>query len=189
MRMIRIAASVALLSTVVVGRVAGQISFGVAGLYATLSGSDFTGTNAGIGADAQVRLALGSGFTLGGGAQFTSHGVDGFNEKFNVIGIFAEPRYVFAAGASKVHPYLVGRGGWLRQSISSGGNELKATGFFFGGGGGLVVGLGPSVSLDISAILASINFGEQELNGSPTGFKPNGTSLALRAGILFGGGQ
>ncbi len=188
MRTIRFAASLALLSAVGVGSVAGQVSFGVAGLYATLSGSDFSGTNAGIGADGQVRFSLGSAVTLGAGAQYTTHSVDGISENFNVIGIFAEPRYMFAAGASKVHPYLAGRGGWLRQSISSGGNDLKASGFFFGGGGGLVVGLGTSASLDLSVIFASVNFGEQELNGSPTGFKPSGTSLALRAGILFGGG-
>jgi hypothetical protein len=34
----------------------------------------------------------------------------------------------------------------------------------------------------------SVNFGEQELTAAQTGFKPNGTSLALRAGVLFGGG-
>ena len=189
MRTIHIAAGLALLSTVVVSPVAGQVMLGVGGLYATLSGSDFAGTNAGIGGDGQLRFTLGSAFTLGGGVQHTTHSVGGLSEKFNVIGIFAEPRYLFAAGAAKVHPYVMGRGGWLRHRISSGGNELKATGFFFGGGGGFVVGLAPSVSLDISAILASINFGEQELNGSPNGFKPNGTSLALRAGILIGGGQ
>jgi hypothetical protein len=32
-----------------------------------------------------------------------------------------------------------------------------------------------------------VNFGEQKLNGAGTGFSPNGTAVALRLGLVFGG--
>jgi hypothetical protein len=168
--------------------VVAQVSFNVAGLYATLSGSDFQGTNAGSGADGQIRFPLGqAGLSLGAGAQWTSHSVDGIDPNWSVIGVFGEPRYVFkTGGSSQLAPYIAGRAGWLHESISDGTDKLSASGFYFGGGGGLLIGLG-GVNLDIGVLFASVNFGEVDLNGSSTGFKPSGTSLALRAGLAFGG--
>ncbi len=136
-----------------------QVSFNVAGLYVSLSGSDFQGTNAGIGADGQVRFRLApSPITLGIGAQYTTHSVDGISENFNVWGVFVEPRYAFPSGASQVKPYLAARGGYLHQGISSGGNSLSADGFDIGAGGGILVGLG-GVDLDIGFLFALVNFG------------------------------
>jgi len=188
MRFIRPALVVAFIVFVMARPGAAQVSFNVAGLYATLSGDDFQGTNAGIGADGQIRFPLGqAGLSLGAGVQLTSHSVDGIDPNWSVIGVFGEPRYVFnTGGSSQLSPYIAGRAGWLHESISDGTDKLSASGFYFGGGGGLLIGLG-GVNLDIGVLFASVKFGELDLNGSSTGFKPSGTSLALRAGLAFGG--
>lgn len=162
-----------------------QVTVGIAGLYATLSGNDFQGTNAGFGGDVQVRAGLGPSFSLGGGIQFTTHSTD-ISANWKVFGVFGEPRYLFATSSSGVKPFVTGRVGWIHESISSSGNDGSASGYYFGAGGGLLVGLGGSASLDVSAVFASVNFGDLKVNGSSTGFSPSGTSLALRVGILFG---
>ncbi len=164
-----------------------QVSFDVGGLYVSLSGNDFQGVNAGIGVDGQVRFRLmPSALTLGIGGQYTTHSVDGISPNFNVYGVFVEPRYPFPSGASQIKPYLAVRGGYVHQSISQGGNSASASGFLIGGGGGILVGLG-GVDLDIGFLFGLVNFGEVKANGSPTGFSPSGSAIALRAGVVFGG--
>jgi hypothetical protein len=87
-----------------------QVKIGVAGLYASLGGDDFQGTDAGLGGDAQVRFALSPTFTLGGGVQFTSHDNNFADGNINVLGVFAEPRYHIAmSGAGALRPYLAAR--------------------------------------------------------------------------------
>jgi hypothetical protein len=182
---------VAVITLLVVGPgarpAAAQVSFGVGGLYATLSGDDFQDTNAGFGLDGQVRFRAGSGFSIGAGAQWTTHSVVGIDPNWSVIGVFGEPRYEFAAGDGTLRPYLWGRGGWIRARIADGPDELTQNGFYVGGGGGLVIAAGGMASLDVGVLLAAVNFGEQQFNGQGTGFKPSGSSLALRAGLLVGG--
>jgi hypothetical protein len=165
---------------------AAQVSFDVGGLYVSLGGNDFQGVNAGIGGEAQIRFPLGHSFSFGGGAQYTTHSVDGIDPNFNVWGILAEPRYELAVTGSPVKPYLGARFVYLHSSISSGGNSLTANGFVFAGGGGLMIGAG-TVNLDVGVLFGIANFSEQQLNGSGTGFSPNGSAIALRAGIAFGG--
>lgn len=164
-----------------------QVSFDVGALYVSLSGNDFQGVNAGIGLDGQARFPVGTGtFSVGVGGQYTTHSVDGIDPNFNVWGIFGEPRYAFPSGASQIKPYVAGRVGYVHSSISSGGNTLGSGGFMFGGGGGIVIGLG-GVNLDIGFLFAAVNFNEQKLNGTGTGFSPSGSAVALRAGLVFGG--
>jgi len=186
MRYLRVVALAGLLLAAV-RPVSAQVAFNVAGLYASLSGNDFQGTNAGIGGDGQVRFRLApSPITLGIGGQYTTHSVDGIDPNFNVWGVFVEPRYAFPSGASQIKPYIAARGGYVHQSISDQSNTLSADGFEVGAGGGILIGLG-GVDLDIGFLFALVNFGEQKLNGSGTGFSPSGNAVALRAGLQFGG--
>jgi len=162
-----------------------QVAFNVAGLYITLAGNDFQTTNAGIGADAQVRFRLApSPITLGIGGQFTTHTIDNVQPNAKVWGVFLEPRYGLPSGDSPIKPYFSARGAYLHQSTSQGGNTASADGILIGAGGGLLIGLG-GLNLDVGALFALANFGEVKINGSGTGFKPNGTAVALRAGIQF----
>ena len=162
-----------------------QAAVDVGGLYVSLSGTDFSAVNGGIGGDAQLRFHLLSPITLGIGGQYTTHSVDNLNPNFNVWGAFVEPRFELPAGASPIRPYLAGRGAYLHQSTSQGTTSASASGFLIGGGGGLLIGLG-GVHLDVGFLFALANFGEVKINGTGTGFKPNGTVVALRAGLYFG---
>jgi hypothetical protein len=87
--------------------------FGVEGgvLYATVDGSDFEGTSAGMGFQIQGRLLL-QGVSLGAGLLRTSHAVEGSTDNLVVTGFLFEPRYTFPT-ASSPHPFVNARFGFL----------------------------------------------------------------------------
>ena len=164
-----------------------QASFEVGGLYVSLSGTDFQAVNGGIGGDAQLRFRLGpSPISLGIGGQYTTHGVDNVTPNFNVWGAFIEPRVALLPGGSPIRHYLAARGAYLHQSTSQNATSATANGVLVGGGGGLLLGLG-GMHLDVGVLVALAKFGEVKINGAGTGFKPNGTVMVLRAGLVFGG--
>ncbi len=169
---------------------AAQASLGIAGLYASLGGSDFDGIGSGIGGEASVWFPAGTSFMIGGGAHYTSHGIDGIDENLSVLAIFVEPRYRFQTGG-KVKPYIAGRAAWARNSASSGGVDISATGFYFGGGGGLMVPVGAKLDLDFEVLFNSVSFGDVDVDGtSQSGTDASGTALVARVGLLFRlGGQ
>ncbi len=168
-----------------------SFSFSGSGLYATLNGSDFAGINAGLGVDLQLRYHAKGGVSVGGGFQYTSHGIDGFSEKYGVSAFFGEVRYAFERAASpSLTPYLGARIALAHYGISSGGSELKANGTAFGPTGGLLVRLNPTTQLDVGVAWFSIHFGDAELDGSTQpDTKSSGSALALRVGVAFGFGK
>jgi hypothetical protein len=91
-----------------------------------------------------------------------------------------------AAGRGKPDQTLPGgpRGAFLHQSTQN-GTSATADGVLLGGGGGILFGLG-GMHLDVGALVALAKFGEVKINGAGTGFKPNGTVVVLRAGLVFG---
>lgn len=166
----------------------GGVALEFAGLYATLSGSDFQGINAGFGGDAQVRF--GGRLSLGLGAQYTSHGNDVVPDNSKVIGIFAEPRITFHVPASPITPYVGARVGWMNSSISSGGTDIKSSGYEAGATGGVMFRAGPMVQIVLAAVFASVHFGDQKVNGaSQANSDTSGSSLAIRAGVRIGLGH
>lgn len=172
---------------VVSARPAGaQASFEVGGLFVSLSGTDFRAVNGGIGGDGQVRFRLGpSPVSVGIGGQYTTHSVDNIAPHFNVWGAFIEPRVGLLPGGSPIRPYLAARGAYLHQSTAQNSTSATANGVLIGGGGGVLLGLG-GIHLDVGALVALAKFGEVKINGAGTGFKPNGTVVVFRAGLVFG---
>jgi hypothetical protein len=163
-----------------------QIGFGVAGLYASLNGSDFDGTDAGIGVDGQVRFSIGGSGSLGIGGQYTRHGIQGISDNLKVLGVFGEPRYYFSVPGS-LKPYLAGRAGYLRESISSGGIDASANGYLVGGGAGLLVNAAPLLHLDLTVLFIGVSFGDTTIDGTKVpDSSSHGSALALRIGVLFG---
>jgi hypothetical protein len=191
MRALRWAGLLAVCCALGTASAAAQASLGVAGLMASLGGDDFEGVDNGFGGEASVWFPAGTSFTIGGGAHYTSHGIEGIDENLSVLGIFAEPRYRFQAGG-KVKPYVAGRVGWVRESISSGGVDANASGFYFGGGGGLMVPVGAKLDLDFEVLFNSVSFGDIEVDGtSQPDTDSSGTALVARVALMFrlGGGQ
>lgn len=191
MRSYRVAAVTASLACYPVFLSAQSFSLGAGGLYAALNGSDFDGINAGWGGDVQFRYHAARGLSIGGGVQYTSHGVDGFNENYGVRAFFADARYAFERPSSpSVTPYLGARVALAHYGVSSGGNELTADGAAFGPVGGLLIDLTPTTQVDFGIAWFSVNFGDAQLNGTTqSGTDSHGSALALRAGVVFGFGK
>jgi hypothetical protein len=165
-----------------------KFSLEPAAYYATVSGDDFEGIDAGIGFDVQGRVKF-TALSLGLGYQRSSHGLEGIDENVNVSGIFVEPRYELGSAAS-IKPYLTARIGRVTQSIEAEGSELKASGMSFGGGLGVMVPLTSSVRLSTSASWNSLSLGEMEVDGDQIpDSKSSGSSVALRVGMSFSFGR
>ena len=164
-----------------------SFSFSGGGLYASLSGSDFQGTNAGIGPELQFRYHAASGFSIGGGVQYTSHDVDGISENYGVTGFFVEPRYAFQVQSSSIHPYLGARLALLNQKIEvSGIGKVTGSGTAFGASGGILLRLASAARLDIGVTWAKVSFGDAELDGTTIpDSDASGSALALRAAVVF----
>lgn len=166
-------------------------SFSIEGgaLYASVSGDDFEGTDAGMGFDAQARLAFG-GFSIGAGYQRTSHDIEGLEESASVSSFFVEPRLALPMGMSRVSPYLMGRIGRVSNSLEESGIEAEANGWSYGAGAGLNIAAASRVALNVSAFYNGLSFGDYEVDGSEiSDSNSSGGSFVLRAGLSVGLGR
>ena len=183
---------------------AAQASIGVGGQYLSFGGSDFEGTDAGMGLEGNVMFPAGKALMLGASAQWSTHNDAVLSDNTTALGIFAEGRYLFrSASGSKLTPYVGARAGWAQGTQtaqatelggSSGSVDASASGFAFGGGAGVMIALSPSLSLDVNGMMHTISFGDTHvkgnIDGTPVdqdlpGSKTSGTALQLRAGLSF----
>ena len=183
---------------------AAQTSIGVGGQYLSFGGSDFEGSDAGMGLEANVMFPAGKAFMVGASGQWSTHNDAVLSDNTTALGIFAEGRYLFrSTSGSKLTPYVSARGGWAQATQtaqasevggSSGSVDASASGFAFGGGAGVMIALSPSLSLDVNGMMHSVSFGDIHLQGTIDGTpinedvadtKTSGTALQLRAGLSF----
>src|SRR5512145_2340950 len=183
---------------------AAQASIGVGGQYLSFGGTDFDGTDAGMGLEANVLFPAGKAFMLGASGQWSTHNDANLSDNTTALGIFAEGRYLFrSTSGSKLTPFVGVRGGWAKGTqtaqaselgFSTGSLDLSTTGFVFGGGAGVMIALSPSVSLDVNGMMHTVSFGDFHAKGNLDGTpvdddipdsKSSGTALQLRAGISF----
>jgi hypothetical protein len=159
--------------------------------YATLDGSDYDGIDAGLGFDAQVRYQLAKAVSIGGGFQYTSHGVGGQTEDFHVRGFFADARYAFSpASTPKVMPYLGARFAATHWTVSFAGSEGSANGTAIGPVGGLLIRMGSATQLDVGVAYLALHFGDGKLDGvTQPNSSTSGSTLAMRFGFLVGFGK
>lgn len=171
-------------------RVAAQsaqaVSLQVSGLAGAITFRDTL--QFGAGAEAQVRLnrvlaSDGGVLSVGIGAQYTHHSFAA-GQRFDVAGVFLEPRYAFALSSERFFPYLSARFAVLRQSS----NVVDASyGFAAGGGVGIGYALGRNVNLDVGAAVLVQQFAHTTItaSGQPYSF---GTmpGYALKVGFSVG---
>lgn len=169
-----------------------RLSVQGSGLLLNLLGDSFEGTDAGYGFEAQVRFTP-SAFSFGVGLQYTSHGVEGLDDRATLIGGFFEPRYVFSTSSESLFPYLSGRFYAVRFSNENTEAQIKttSTGIAANGGGGVLVRLGPRVNADLGATFGYFRFGEFTFENLATGIEGtgegnNGSNLVVRLGLTFG---
>jgi opacity protein-like surface antigen len=160
-----------------------------AGLYATVNGDDFDGTDAGMGFDVQGRVRFAS-LSIGAGYQRTSHGTEFTSENGTLSGFFVEPRYGFA-GSGSFRPYISAKLGRVTQSLEAdfpefGPVEQKSSGFLYGFGGGLEFPVSPAVAFNVGASYNRVSFGDLEINGETLDDSDSsGSSVMLRVGLGF----
>lgn len=138
-------------------------------------------------------------FSLGGGVQRTTHGVEFNDEDLAVLSLFAEPRMRFTLAASpRLMPYVAARVGYSKLSsevlVDDGADEftvdVETSGIMFGGGAGLLFALTPNAAIDAGAHFNSTGYGDVEVSGfgeSETIPDSDGRAnqLAFRVGVSF----
>jgi hypothetical protein len=142
----------------------------------------------GAGAEAQIRLnrvlaSDGGVLSVGFGAQYTHHSFAA-GQRFDVSGVFIEPRYAFALSSERFFPYVSARFAALRQSS----NVVDASyGYAAGAGVGIGYALGRNVNLDVGAAMLVQQFAHTTITttGQPYSF---GTmpGYALKIGLSLG---
>lgn len=196
------------------GQSAQPLSIQLSGLIASLSGQAYDGIKAGPGFEAQLRYTP-SAFSIGGGFQFTSHTLPGFDDgtgtslsttSIRLYGAFLEPRYVLPVSSNSFAPYLsarlsylryTGSGDWRFTDGSNNGSFSGSTGgLTMNGGGGLLIHLSPRVNLDMGATYGYTSFGNfswtlTENSGGQTipgdgGPAGSGSNIVVRIGLAMG---
>lgn len=137
---------------------------------------------AGGGIEGQLRYTSGL-WSLGGGAQYSSHTSAGDNVKLS--GLFVEPRRTFVVASPRVGPYLALRGALLHQTNNFGSSS---NGYAFGGGGGLIVALTDRVNLDGGAAVLRQSLGDITIDGKRNEVGAL-TSYVAKAGVSIGFGS
>ncbi|MGI9626320.1 MAG: outer membrane beta-barrel protein [Longimicrobiales bacterium] len=181
--------------TPVEAQTAQMFSVQVSGLGNKLFGDEFVGIETGFGFEAQIRYNP-SAFSVGGGFQYTSHGVDiassgvvfppGTEITTTLTGVFVEPRYVIDMQHDNVAPYVSARFSLSDITLTGAAPglpevEVSDTGFTANAGGGILYRLSPRANLDFGA-----TFGIKTLNYDDTQPTATGTNLIFRVGVAFG---
>lgn len=174
------------------GQSAQRLSVQGSGLFLNLLGDAFEGTEVGYGFEAQVRYTP-SAFSFGVGFQYTSHAIEGVDDRATLVGGFFEPRYVFSTSSSALFPYLSGRFYAVRFTSENTAAQIRttSTGLAANGGGGVLVRLGARVNADLGATFGYFRFSEFTFENLATGIEGtgegnNGSNVVVRAGLTFG---
>jgi Outer membrane protein beta-barrel domain len=163
------------------------------GLFIKLFGDAFPGAKPGYGFEAQVRYTP-SALSFGAGFQYTSHEIEGVDQRATLLGGFFEPRYVFSTSSGTLFPYLSGRFYLVELKSENSNTDIrtKATGLAANGGGGVLIRLGSRVNADIGATYGYSEFRDfkfEDLSTGVTGtsdINNNGSNVVLRLGLTLG---
>lgn len=175
------------------GQSAQRLSVQGSGLFIKLFGDAFEGAEQGYGFEAQVRYTP-SAFSFGAGFQYTSHGVEGTDQRASLVGGFFEPRYVFSTSSSALFPYLSGRFYLVRLRSENTDVNIRttATGLAANGGGGVLVRLASRVNADLGATYGYSRFSDFKFENLATGLtgtsdiSNTGSNIVLRVGFTLG---
>jgi hypothetical protein len=170
----------------------------VSWLYANLQGDAYSALQPGSGYEAQVRYTTRTGFSFGGGWQYTKH--DDSGTPTPISGPFFEPRYTFVLGGNEsFFPYVSARLSYLvmnqAYASDSASYTFKTSGATYSVGGGVLIRLSSNMNLDLGATFGLTNFGPAEYTFTNSigaeKFKDtqqfgSGKNIIARAGLSFG---
>jgi hypothetical protein len=149
--------------------------------YGNLTGSDFDGTQAGVGFDVNAGATYGA-WQLGLGYDRTNHShADSYGGDFVVSNLYLEPRYQFMSSKRRLTPYVAARVGKSMASFDeSYGGTSDASGLMYGLGAGVLWPLAKSVQVDGAVHYAHVthDYGSGDYSESE-----KGNQISMRAGI------
>ncbi len=120
-----------------------------------------------------------------GGIQYSNHGLENINQRYQVSTMFLESRYRLFQITPRIRPFIGARVGRRWESVTPSGATFKAVGHLFGGSGGFLYQLDPQVGLETGARFMATAFGdfvfggEQAWNNCLEAHRPNQTALPL----------
>jgi hypothetical protein len=145
-----------------------------------LGGDDFDGFDNAAGFEALGSVGWPSGFELGLGAGFSSHGYgENSDLSADITNVFLSGRYRFnypGTGLPHIHPFLAARAGYSHI----GGDAAGRSGFLLGGQAGLEYWFTDEVAAVASGLLHYLSYGE--VDNEPDS-DISGTQTELRAGL------
>lgn len=124
------------------------------------TGSDAATFNNAPAFQAALRLSTAAGFQLGGGVQFSRHGITDARQRYTLFQLFTEPRFAIHQLTPTMTPFLGARLGYAWESIADRGATFKSTGLAYGGVVGTSIRLDNRVSLEIGISVGTIKFGD-----------------------------
>jgi hypothetical protein len=154
-----------------------------AGARVDWEGFDDSGARNGFGGEAAAVVGAGR-VTIAGGYQHASHSSNLDGEKFEMSGLFLEPRVSLRAWGATVAPYLAGRVGWMREEVAIAG-RVVGNGLAYGGGIGVLFGRPTGIRVRASIIALHVSFDNEADTPSFT-FKSNGPIVQGALGVSFG---
>lgn len=174
-------------SEAVTARLTG-LRLSVMGLFTSLYGFDTLGGQAefgsGLGGEARVFYLWPGGFGLGGGGSLTVHDINGVDESMWKWSAFAEPRYTFFLGSSRVRPHVMARVSynWFSYESTQSGQPggIDQSGWGFGGGAGVHYPLTGWFGLEMGVYYGALSM-------SYSGFDESrgGSDFQFTAGLRF----
>ncbi len=174
-------------SKAVTSRLSG-LRLSVQGLFTTLSGFDTLGGDSefgsGFGGDVRVVYLWPSGIGLGGGGSLTLHDVSGVDENMWKWSAFAEPRYTFFLGSSKLRPHVLARVSynWFSYESTQSGQPggIDQSGWGFGGGAGIHYPIAGWLGLEMGLYYGALSMAFSGYDESRSG-----SEFQITAGLRF----
>lgn len=160
----------------------------VNGLFTTLSGFDTLGGDSefgsGFGGTVRVFYLWPNGLGLGGGGSLTLHDVNGVDENMWNWSAFAEPRYTFFLGSSRIRPHVLARVSynWFSYESTQSGQPggIDQSGWGFGGGAGVHYPIAGWVGLELG-----LYYGALSMSFSGYDESRSGSDFQISAGLRF----
>lgn len=162
---------------------AGQAQLGLGLGYGSYSGDDFEGQEAGLTFWGNVLFGVSDRFQLGGEFDYSSYGIEGFEESVGQIDIAALARYTFPGEAARF--YTGGRVSFSRQSVDVLDVSGSSNGFGIGPTLGVLIPVG-TLSIDLGGDLLFQSFGDADVDGiTVDGTDQSGFRFIVRGGLAI----
>jgi hypothetical protein len=164
-------------------------SLGARSGYTGFTGADFEGAGAALILDLNLRYGSRPGFSIAGGGHFSNHAVAD-DVDLDAVSVYGEGRYTFPVMSDNVLPFVTLRGGYVRQTFTTGSGtstqDAVQDGPSFGGTLGAEYELSERLGIEVAGLYNALWLDDMSVNGNPQpGTERSGGQWAVLFGIVF----